>query len=64
MLFLMEFFEIWEVSVEKGQATKIGYIEDVVYRMGYIDKMQIFVIADALSKSGYGEYFMRFVKFE
>lgn len=48
--------------IEKRQATKIGCIEEVAYRMGYIDKAQLLVIAESLSKSGYGEYLKRFIK--
>jgi glucose-1-phosphate thymidylyltransferase len=48
--------------IEKRQATKIGCIEEVAFRMGYIDKAQLLVIAEALSKSGYGEYLKRFIK--
>ena len=34
----------------------IGAIEEVAYRMGYIDKEQLMRIAEPLKKSGYGEY--------
>lgn len=45
--------------IEKRQATKIGCIEEVAYRMGFIDKSQLLILADEYAKSGYGEYLRR-----
>ena len=42
--------------IEERQGQKIGCIEEVVYKMGYIDKMQLNKLAEPLIKSGYGEY--------
>jgi glucose-1-phosphate thymidylyltransferase len=42
--------------IEKRQGLKIGCIEEVAYRMGFIDKTQLLVLADKYAKSGYGEY--------
>ena len=42
--------------IEKRQGTKIGCIEEVAFRMNYIDEGQLMQLADALSKSGYGGY--------
>ena len=42
--------------IEKRQGTKIGCIEEVAYRMGFITKDQLLQQADALAKSGYGVY--------
>src|SRR5690606_18324356 len=42
--------------IEERQGMKIGAIEEVAFRMGYIDKEQLKKIADPLRKSGYGEY--------
>ncbi len=42
--------------IEKRQDYKIGCIEEIAYRMGYIDKLQLLEIAKPLVKSGYGEY--------
>lgn len=48
--------------IEKRQNKKIGCIEEVAYRMGYINKEQLLVLADKYSKSGYGEYMKGLVK--
>jgi glucose-1-phosphate thymidylyltransferase len=42
--------------IEKRQGTKIGCIEEVAYRNGFITKKQLLESAAALSKSGYGDY--------
>ncbi|HEX6332834.1 MAG TPA: glucose-1-phosphate thymidylyltransferase RfbA [Flavisolibacter sp.] len=42
--------------IEKRQGMKIGCIEEVAYRMGYINEQQLEQQAEALAKSGYGQY--------
>ena len=42
--------------IEERTGTKIGAIEEVAYRMGYIDKEQLLRLAEPLVKSGYGIY--------
>lgn len=42
--------------IEKRQGLKIGCIEEVAYRNGFIDRAQLHVLADELAKSGYGDY--------
>lgn len=42
--------------IEKRQAQKIGCIEEVAWRMGYIGREQLLNLADQYAKSGYGEY--------
>ena len=42
--------------IEKRQSTKIGCIEEVAYRMGFINKEQLLEQAKGLIKSGYGQY--------
>ena len=42
--------------IEKRQGTKIGCIEEVAYRNGFITKEQLMEQAEVLKKSGYGEY--------
>jgi glucose-1-phosphate thymidylyltransferase len=48
--------------IEERQGLKIGCIEEVAYRMGYISADQLRQIAEPLRKSGYGEYLIRMVK--
>jgi glucose-1-phosphate thymidylyltransferase len=45
--------------IEERQNLKIGCIEEVAYRMGYINKEQLHAIAKPLAKSGYGEYLLK-----
>ncbi len=42
--------------IEKRQDTKIGCIEEVAYRMGFIDRDALLVLAEKYVKSGYGKY--------
>ncbi len=45
--------------IEKRQSQKIGCIEEVAYRMGFINHAQLLQLADNYAKSGYGEYLRR-----
>lgn len=45
--------------IEKRQGTKIGCIEEVAYRKGFISKNGLLKIAGELKKSGYGSYLAR-----
>lgn len=45
--------------IETRQGLKIGCIEEVAYRMGFISKTQLQILALPLLKSGYGDYLMR-----
>ncbi len=45
--------------IEERQGMKIGAIEEVAYRMGYITKEQLKEVAQPLVKSGYGEYLLK-----
>jgi len=45
--------------IEKRQSQKIGCIEEIAFRKGFIDREQLLVIADKYAKSGYGEYLRR-----
>jgi len=42
--------------IEKRQGLKIGCIEEVAYRKGFIDKNQLGNLAEKYMKSGYGKY--------
>ncbi|MEO5906038.1 MAG: glucose-1-phosphate thymidylyltransferase RfbA [Saprospiraceae bacterium] len=45
--------------IEKRQGLKVGCIEEVAFRMGYITREQLYDQAQALLKSGYGQYLMK-----
>lgn len=45
--------------IEERQGLKIGAIEEVAYKMNYIDKEQLKALASPLLKSGYGEYLLQ-----
>ncbi len=47
--------------IEDRQGLKIGCIEEIAYRMGYISKQQLLKIAEPLIKSGYGKYLVNLV---
>jgi len=48
--------------IEERQGLKVGCIEEIAYRNGYIDKKQLKQIAEPLVKSGYGTYLLNLIK--
>ena len=48
--------------IEDRQGLKIGCIEEIAYRNGYISKEQLTKLAQNLLKSGYGEYLLGLMK--
>lgn len=48
--------------IEKRTGLKVGCIEEVAYRQGFITAEQLSQIADPLVKSGYGKYLLRLLE--
>ena len=48
--------------IEERQGLKIGCIEEIAFRNGFIDKKQLKQIAEPLVKSGYGTYLLNLIK--
>jgi glucose-1-phosphate thymidylyltransferase len=52
------FFE----TIEKRQGLKVACVEEIAFRMGYIDADQVRSLAEPLKKNGYGEYLLQIIK--
>jgi glucose-1-phosphate thymidylyltransferase len=51
-------------TIEERQGLKIGCIEEIAYRMRFIDKAQLQALGQKYSKNQYGEYLLRLVREE
>ena len=49
-------------TIEKRQNLKIACIEEIAYRMKYIDAAQMRALAEPLKKTGYGQYLLGILK--
>ena len=49
-------------TIEKRQGLKVACLEEIAYRMKYIDKEQLQKLAEPLKKNGYGQYLLKLVK--
>jgi glucose-1-phosphate thymidylyltransferase len=48
-------------TVQKRQNLKIACLEEVAYRMGYIDADKVYELAQPLKKNDYGQYLLRLI---
>jgi len=48
--------------IEERQGLKIGAIEEIAYRMGFINAEQLIDVAAPLVKSGYGQYLLKLIR--
>ena len=48
--------------IEERQGLKVGCIEEIAYRQGFISEQQLKDLAEPLKKSGYGEYLLGLLK--
>jgi glucose-1-phosphate thymidylyltransferase len=48
-------------TIERRQGLKIACIEEIAYRMGYIDAEQVTKIASPMKNSGYGDYLLKMI---
>ena len=46
-------------TIEKRQNLKVACLEEISYRMGYINKEQLIELAKPLAKNNYGQYLLR-----
>lgn len=51
-------------TVEERQGLKIACVEEIAYRMGYIDAEQVLRLAQPLQKNHYGEYLIQLIREE
>jgi glucose-1-phosphate thymidylyltransferase len=50
--------------LEERQGLKVGCIEEIAWRQGFITSEQLRELAEPLKKSGYGEYLLNILKFK
>lgn len=46
-------------TIEKRQNLKVASLEEIAYRMGYVDVNQLYQLAQPLKKNDYGQYLLR-----
>ncbi len=51
-------------TIEKRQGLKVACLEEIAYRMGYIDARQVRLLAEQLTNNGYGQYLLQILETE
>ena len=51
-------------TIEKRQNLKVACLEEIAYRMGYINREQLINLAQPIKKNGYGQYMLRLAEAE
>ncbi|MEI6892128.1 MAG: glucose-1-phosphate thymidylyltransferase RfbA [Pontiella sp.] len=51
-------------TIEKRQGLKISCIEEIAFRLGYIDKEQLIALGKVMEKNNYGHYLLRLARGE
>ena len=49
-------------TIEKRQGLKVACLEEIAFRMNYIDTAQVKRLAEPLKKNGYGQYLLNIIK--
>tara|TARA_B110000971_G_scaffold27924_1_gene25019 strand:- start:112 stop:984 length:873 start_codon:yes stop_codon:yes gene_type:complete len=49
-------------TIEKRQGLKVACLEEIAYRMNYINAAQVKKLAEPLKKNGYGQYLLNMIK--
>ncbi|MBW2154913.1 MAG: glucose-1-phosphate thymidylyltransferase, partial [Deltaproteobacteria bacterium] len=50
--------------IEKRQGLKVACLEEIAYRMGYIDERQVEKLAQPLMHNSYGKYLLDMLRLE
>ena len=46
-------------TIEKRQGLKVSCIEEIAFRLGYIDQAQLVALGKVMEKNAYGQYLLR-----
>ena len=51
-------------TLEKRQGMKISCIEEIAFKMGYIDKVQLVSLGNEMANNQYGQYLLKIAETE